>query len=185
MSRRPCGRARRRSAAARRSRLAGEVAPATLDTVGPTAVLAPWRTVVDERAARRALRGQIAQLEARLTNAVANSFPQGGIATHVPYAGGPRLLSLAALERQRDALVERIADAHALLDRRGREQEAARVRLEQMLLDPARHRRVRISQRELGAGGCGVWRVEPRLGPVGRLMGWWQVKLSSGCPLAT
>jgi hypothetical protein len=161
------------------------VAPATLDTVAPTAVLAPWRTVVDERAARRALRGQIAQLEARLTDAVASSFPLGGIATYVPYAGGPRLLSLAELERQRDALAQRIAEAHALLDRRGREQEAARALLERMLLDPGRHRRVRISQRELGEGGCGVWRVEPRVGLLGRLMGWWQVKLSSGCPLAT
>jgi hypothetical protein len=40
-----------------------------------------------------------------------------------------------------------------------------------------------VTQRELGAGGCGVWRVRPRLGLVGMLMGWWQVKLSSGCPL--
>ena len=110
---------------------------------------------------------------------------RGGITTAVPYAGGPRLLALADLELQRDALVDRIADAHRLLDRRGRDQEAARVQLERMLLEPARHRRVRISQRELGEGGCGVWRVEPRLGLVGRQMGWWQVKLSSGCPLAT
>jgi hypothetical protein len=54
-----------------------------------------------------------------------------------------------------------------------------------MLLDPAKHRRVRIAQRDLGVGGCGVWSVMPRLGPMGRLMGWWRVKLSSGCPLAT
>ena len=157
----------------------------TLDTAASVPVLAPWRTVVDERAARRAMRSQIAQLEGRLTAAVACSFPQGGIVTTVPYAGGPRLLALADLERQRDALADRIADAHQLLDRRGRDQEAARVQLEQMLLEPGRHRRVRISQRELGEGGCGEWRVEPRLGLVGRLMGWWQVKLSSGCPLAT
>ena len=62
---------------------------------------------------------------------------------------------------------------------------AARELLEQMLLDPAKHRRVRIAQRDLGVGGCGVWSVMPRLGPMGRLMGWWRVKLSSGCPLAT
>lgn len=156
-----------------------------LDTVVPAPVLAPWRTVVDERAARRAMRTQIGQLELRLTAAVASSFPQGGVATHVPYAGGPRLLSLAELECQRDALAQRIAEAHELLDRRGRDQEAARVLLEQMLLDPGRHRRVRISQRDLGEGGCGVWRVAPRVGLLGRLMGWWQIKLSSGCPLAT
>jgi len=27
--------------------------------------------------------------------------------------------------------------------------------------------------------------VRPRVGLVGMFMGWWQVKLSSGCPLAT
>ena len=158
---------------------------ATRDIVTSVPVLAPWRTVVDERKARRTMRAQIAQLEDRLSAAVASSFPLGGVVTTVPNAGGPRLLSLADLERQRDAHAERVADAHALLDRRGRDQDAARVMLEEMLLDPARHRRVRIRQRDLGEPGCGVWRVEPRLGLVGRLMGWWQVKLSSGCPLAT
>ena len=64
-------------------------------------------------------------------------------------------------------------------------EQAIRALLEQMLLDPAKHRRLRISQRELGVGGCGVWSVMPKLGPMGRLMGWWRVKLSSGCPLAT
>jgi len=35
----------------------------------------------------------------------------------------------------------------------------------------------------VGEPGCGVWQVRPRLGLIGMLMGWWQVKLSSGCPL--
>ena len=73
--------------------------------MAPPAVLAPWRTVVDERAARRTMRAQIAQLEARLTDAVASSFPRGGIATHVPYAGGPRLLSLDELELSPEQLL--------------------------------------------------------------------------------
>ena len=29
-----------------------------------------------------------------------------------------------------------------------------------------------------------MWYVKPRLGLIGMLMGWWEVKLSSGCPLA-
>ena len=37
---------------------------------------------------------------------------------------------------------------------------------------------------DLGEPGCGAWEVRPRLGLIGMLMGWWQVKLSSGCPLA-
>jgi len=50
-------------------------------------------------------------------------------------------------------------------------------------MGPAQHRFARISCRELGEPGCGVWQVRPRLGLIGMLMGWWQVKLSSGCPL--
>ena len=38
---------------------------------------------------------------------------------------------------------------------------------------------------DIGEPGCGVWQVRPRLGLIGMLMGWWEVKLSSGCPLAT
>jgi hypothetical protein len=56
--------------------------------------------------------------------------------------------------------------------------------LAQMRLEPGRHRFTRVSCRELGEPGCGVWQARPRLGPVGMLMGWWQVTLSSGCPLA-
>ena len=157
----------------------------TLDRPVRSPVPAPWRTVVDERAARHALRAQIARLEGRLTAAVASSFPQGGVVTMVPRAFGPRLLTLGDLECQRDALAERVGAAHALLEQRGREQDAARVRLERMLLEPGRYRRMRVSQRELGEPGCGVWSVAPRVGLLGRLMGWWQIKLSSGCPLAT
>ena len=47
-----------------------------------------------------------------------------------------------------------------------------------------RHRFVKIANADLGVGGCGVWHVRPRLGLIGMLMGWWQVKLSSGCPLS-
>jgi hypothetical protein len=52
-----------------------------------------------------------------------------------------------------------------------------------MLLDPGHHRWIRISQAELGEPGCGAYHVRPRLGLVGMLAGWWQVKVSSGCPL--
>jgi hypothetical protein len=62
-------------------------------------------------------------------------------------------------------------------------QAANRLYLEQMLLEPAKHRFARVSCRDLGEPGCGVWQVRPRLGLIGMMMGWWQVKLSSGCPL--
>ncbi|MCU0258591.1 MAG: hypothetical protein MUC84_00865 [Solirubrobacteraceae bacterium] len=141
---------------------------------------------LDEHAARALLRAQVARLERRLSAAVAASMPDGGLKTSVPRPagpGGPRLLSLGELEVLRDALAGRAAEAERALAEREREREDARVRLERMLLAPGEHRRVRITQRELGEGGCGVWHVRPRLGLVGMLMGWWQVKLSSGCPL--
>src|SRR5947209_8298032 len=68
---------------------------------------------VDERAARRSLRDQIARLERELGNAFVSAFPRTGVDGRVPGAG------------------------------------------------------------------------RPRLGLIGMMMGWWQVKLSSGCPLAT
>jgi hypothetical protein len=52
-----------------------------------------------------------------------------------------------------------------------------------MKLEPGRHRWVRLPVSDLGQSGCGVWHVRPRLGLIGMLAGWWQLKLSSGCPL--
>jgi hypothetical protein len=127
------------------------------------------RTALDIRgtgdaAARRDLRAQIAALEAR-----------GGSA---PAAGGPRLLSLGELEACRDALAARPQPAPRPPN------EAARVLLERALLHPERHRGLRIPLAALGEPGCGVYQVRPRFGLIGRLAGWWEVKLSSGCPLA-
>lgn len=143
----------------------------------------PVEVTDGERAARRQLRAQIAELEARLGDAVCTAFPHGAIEHRV--AGrvrGPRLLDLGQLEALRDDLAEQLARAQAQLRERGEAQEAARARLERMLLAPGRHRFARISNAELGEGGCGVWQVRPRLGLIGMLAGWWHVKLSSGCP---
>jgi len=142
-------------------------------------------TPAAEAAARRTLRAQIALLEYRLSCAVVDSMPDGGVRTQVPALRGPRVLSLGELECLRDALADRVAEARALLEERERRREDARLRLERMLLEPGRHRHERIPRRELGESGCGVWHVRPRVGLVGMFMGWWQVKLSSGCPLAT
>ena len=142
------------------------------------------RVIADERAARAQLRGQIAALEAQLSDAVVSAFPHGGVHSAVTAPGGPRLLTLGELERIRDALADRLAQARAVLAERGERQEASRVLLERMLLEPGRYKFVRVANRDLGESGCGVWQVRPRLGLIGMLMGWWQVKLSSGCPLA-
>jgi hypothetical protein len=54
-----------------------------------------------------------------------------------------------------------------------------------MLIAPERHRGVLITAADIGEPSCRTWRSTPRLGPIGMLMGWWRVKISSGCPLAT
>jgi hypothetical protein len=150
---------------------------------------APARTLapVDERAARAQLRGQIVALERQLSDALISAFPYDGLEVGAPEmatAGAARVLSLGDLERVRDALAARLAGARCELHARGERQAANRLTLERMLLEPGRHKFVRIPNHDLGEPGCGAWQVRPRMGLVGMLMGWWQVKLSSGCPLA-
>ena len=137
----------------------------------------------DERAARRTLRTQIARLERDLSDAFVTAFGMGGLDQPEPVAGEPRLLDLGELELVRDRLADRLHAARAQIAERADEQEDKRLQLERMLLDPGAYRNTRIPCRELGDPGCGVWQVKPRLGLIGMLMGWWQVKLSSGCPL--
>jgi hypothetical protein len=95
------------------------------------------------------------------------------------------MLTLGELERVRDDLADRLAEVRCQLHERAEEEERKRELLERMLLEPGRYKWVRVTARELGRGDCGAYHVRPRLGIVGMLMGWWQVKISSGCPLAT
>jgi hypothetical protein len=137
----------------------------------------------DERAARRTLRDQIARLERELADAFVTAFPMGGLPQPAPITAHARLLDLGELEVVRDELAQRLREARVTISRRADEQAEKRLVLERMLLRPADYKFVRISRRELGEPGCGVWQVRPRMGLLGMLMGWWQVKLSSGCPL--
>lgn len=137
----------------------------------------------DERAARRTLRAQIAKLESELAAAFATAYPQGEIDWSVGAPGGPRLLSIGDLERVRDALAVRLATAGAAIDERAGRQAEKRLLIEQMLLRPERHKWLRVSNADIGEPGCKHWHVRPRLGLIGMLMGWWRVKISSGCPL--
>jgi hypothetical protein len=140
-------------------------------------------STASEAPARRQLRAQIARLEAALAAAVADAFRGEPVALGTGRDhSGPRLLSLGELERVRDELHARVEGArHALAERAEREAAARRLR-ERMLADPGGHRFARVSARECGEPGCGVWEVKPRLGLLGMLAGWWEVKLSSGCP---
>jgi hypothetical protein len=151
---------------------------------GRPAWVAPDETQASHAAARRSLRGQIARLERELSAIVAEGFPHipppAGVAAP---AGLPALLDLAALERTRDALAARLQDLEARVRARNAHEQRAHEQLERMRLEPGRYKFVRLPVRDLGQGGCGVWEVRPRLGLIGMLAGWWELKLSSGCPL--
>jgi hypothetical protein len=146
-----------------------------------TPVLVPE---VDERAARRSLLDQIAKLESEFSALFCATYPRTGFSWHIPSRGGPRVLGLADLEEIRDRLAGRLADNRALLSDRTYVEARNRRLVEEMMLEPARHKWMRIGSADIGETGCTYWEVRPRLGPIGMLMGWWRVKISSGCPLA-
>jgi hypothetical protein len=150
-------------------------------------ILGPGTQTLTEEgllAARRSLRAQISRFERELADAFVTVYEMGGPAPISKQGGEPRLLDLGELERVRDELAERLRSARLTITRLAEAQAANRLYLEQILLDPAKHRFARVSRQDIGEPGCGVWQVRPRLGLIGMLMGWWQVKLSSGCPLA-
>jgi hypothetical protein len=155
----------------------------TLDVLPPTSprVLVPE---VDERAARRSLLGQISKLEKELSALFCATYPRTGFSWHVPSRGGPRVLGLADLEQIRDELAGRLAENRALLGDRTYVEAHNRRLIEEMMLAPEKHKWMRIGNEDIGEPGCKYWEVRPRLGLIGMMMGWWRVKISSGCPLA-
>lgn len=142
-------------------------------------------TEIDERRARLELRRQIGRLEAELAAVFGEAFGH----TTVPHrveavAAAPRLLDLGELEAVRDRLATRIGEASDALAERAALEAGNRQLLKALLDAPEKLKWVRISRADVGEPGCGAWHSRPRLGPIGMLMGWWRVKVSSGCPLA-
>lgn len=140
----------------------------------------------DEALVRRELRRQIAAMERELGRLLGSAFPRKGIEWRAGTGQwGPRLLSARELEAVRDRM-----DLH-LRDVRGRLHSVAYVEgrnrelVEDMLMEPARHKWVQVSNEDVGEPGCRHWHSRPRWGILGMLMGWWRVRISSGCPLAT
>ena len=143
---------------------------------------------VGEDARRRArgdLRTQIAGLERELAELFASAFPRRGVSYAVPAAGGPRILGVAELERTRDALAARVQEVRGWLSDCGYVEERNRELLERVIAEPESFPWVQISNEDIGEPGCRHWHSRPRWGLLGMVMGWWRVKLSSGCPLAT
>jgi hypothetical protein len=148
----------------------------------PSQWTAPLETEVDETAARRSLRGQIARLERELADLFSSSYPRRGFDWRVGSPGGPRLLNLEDLEVLRDDLAGRVEETRRSLRDRAYVEQQNRERIDALIAEPARYKWVRISNADIGEPGCKFWHSRPKLGLIGMLMGWWRVRISSGCP---
>ena len=143
-------------------------------------------TGLDERSARRDLLDQVARLESELSALFCSAYPRGGFEWRVSSrGGGPRMLSLYELEALRDDLAERLHDVRRTLSDRTWVEEQNRRLVEEMMLEPERHKWVRVGNEDIGERGCKHWHVRPRWGILGMMLNWWRVRISSGCPLAT
>ena len=146
---------------------------------------------VDERAARRTLRGadRAGSSASSSRRASCSAFPRDGSTSAASPRRAPRAARACSASASSSACATTSPSACAARARRSRERaERGGRRARAAGADAARARRATSScaspAADLGEPGCGVWQVRPRLGIIGMLMGWWQVKLSSGCPLA-
>jgi hypothetical protein len=155
----------------------------TVGALAPAHIRVPG-VDVDELAIRRALRDQIAKLEAELASLFCSAYPRRGFEWAIPARRGPRLLSLGELEELRDQLAAKLQHNRRVLSDKTYVEEMYRARIEEMILEPQKHKWERVTSEDIGETGCKNWHVRPRLGIVGMLMNWWRVKISSGCPLA-
>jgi DNA-binding transcriptional regulator YhcF (GntR family) len=151
------------------------------DPAGPSPTPLPdVERGADEPAVRRELRRQIERLEEELAGYAGDL--RRGDPGHPLLQAKPRVAGVEELEATRNGLLEQLAAVRDKQARRGRRQRRARQQVERMTREPEEHKWQWVSNEEVGEPGCKTWHVTPRYGPVGALMGWWRVKVSSGCP---
>ena len=140
----------------------------------------------DSLAIRAALREQIGRLEQEIATYAwhdPSSPPEPRPRGAEPVG---RIVGVEELERTRAELIDRLRRLRGEATRRGSSEAAVRAHVERMVSDPAQHRWEMVGSEAAGepGPGCKTWRVVPAWGPVGAIMGWWRVKVSSGCPSA-
>jgi len=149
----------------------------------PESPFPPLDPEVGAATLRRELRAQIARIEAEVTAYAWHDPrrpPPDRVETAIPVG---RVTSVEELGRTRDELIQRLTRLRGEAERRGIREQGSRAHVEGMLDDPASHSWEIVTAAETGEPSCKDWRVVPRWGPVGAIMGWWRVKVSSGCPL--
>ena len=132
----------------------------------------------DAAALRRELRSQIAWLEGELgTYAWQDRLepPPEGPLTAAPVA---RVADVEALTLIRTNLIDRLRRLRGEAERRGEAQRDARRQLTEMLSDPSGHAWEVVAAEDAGDGSGREWRVVPRFGPLGAILGWWRVKVT-------
>ena len=159
---------------------------ATSEPTDPAIPLSPLPTpsaTLDAASHRRVLREQIARLETELAayawDDVRSPAPNRP-ATARPI---PRVVGVEELERTRSELIERLARLRGDAHRRGVARQEALGQIEAMVRDPNGHRWEIVTNEDTGEPGCKSYRVVPKFGPLGAIMGWWRLKVSGGCPL--
>ena len=134
--------------------------------------------------ARSALREQIGRLEREIADYAWHD--PSPAPRQRPRGGEPvgRVISVEELERTRAELIDRLRRLRGEAAKRGAKADAAQAHVEAMLRDPSAHRWEMVRGEATEEGDCKSWHVVPAWGPVGAIMGWWRVKVSSGCPSA-
>ena len=148
----------------------------------PDAPLPPLDPGLGAATLRRELRSQIARIEAELSAYTGHEQPAAPRFVESARPVG-RMTSVEELQQIRDTLIDRLSRHRGEADRRSAKQEQSRARFEDMINDPGGHKWEIVTSEQLGDPSCKDWRVVPRFGPFGAILGWWRVKVSSGCPL--
>jgi DNA-binding transcriptional regulator YhcF (GntR family) len=134
---------------------------------------------LDAKTLRKELRQQIARIEREVAAYARHDRrerPPRRVPSAVPTA---RVASVEDLQRTRSELIDRLMHLRKEADRRGAAEQRARSHIEDMVDDPAAHRGEVVTIAEAGHSDRTTWRVVPRYGPLGAILGWWRVEARS------
>lgn len=155
---------------------------AAASAAGRSDPTAPSRRPVPDAGAkllRKELRQQIAWIEkevAAYARHERREQPPRRVPSAVPTA---RVTSVEDLERIRDELIDRLTHLRKEAERRGAREQRARRHVEEMVTDPGAHRGEVVTIAGAGQSDRTTWRVVPRYGPLGVILGWWRVEARS------